>query len=142
MAQDNRGVRACEGSRLQGMPYESGANSAPLPFWPHRHWRERDGTNWATVDACRQPAENDVADDFLSIFGNERNRDQSIAPQSTHEGSFVRSAKREPKQGLYGRKICRRFVPDLHWRCDFVGGGLGKLTRWKKAGLSATAPRG
>jgi hypothetical protein len=105
MAQDNRGIRACAGGRLQGMPHESRTNSAPLPFWPHRHWCERDGPNGATVDACRQPAENDVGDDFFVVLGNKRNRDQSIAPQSTHESSLVRFGKRELKQGLYGRKI-------------------------------------
>jgi hypothetical protein len=105
MAQDNRGIRACAGGALQGMPYESRANSAPLPFRPDGHGRERDGTNRATVDPRRQPAENDVADDFSFILGNKRNRDQSIAPQSTHESSLVRSTKREPKQGLYARKI-------------------------------------
>src|SRR6188474_771916 len=98
MAEHNGGIRACEGGSLQCMLNESRANSAPLPFGPHRHWRECDGTNGATVDACRQPAENDVADDFLFIFGNKCNRDQSIAPQSMHESSLVRSAKREPKQ--------------------------------------------
>ena len=105
MAEYNRGIRACEGGRLQCMPNERRANSAPLPFWPHRHWRKRDGPDRATVDCCRQPAENDVADDLFFIFGNECNRDQSIAPQSTHERSLVRSAKREPKQRLYDRKV-------------------------------------
>jgi hypothetical protein len=90
----NRGIRACEGGSLQCMLHESRANSAPLPFRPDRHWRQGDGTNRATVDPCRQPAENDVTDDFFFIFGNECNRDQSIAPQSTHESSLVRSAKR------------------------------------------------
>ena len=93
MTQEDHGWRTRSLSGWEGGRDQARPDAPALMVDPHRQRGERERANRATIHLRRQPAENDVTDDLLLGFCNERDGHQSVTPQPRHQLSLVIAAE-------------------------------------------------
>lgn len=88
MPQHNRDPLSLGGTGPQAFLYQLRADPLPLKLRQHRRRRQGDGVDRALLGMDRQAAEEDVANDLASCFGNQRNNDITAVAQSIDQDGF------------------------------------------------------